>query len=103
MATFRSIEEIPYNRLRETINSAVTFLNREFKKCYMDPKGECAVTFGGELSLDEIRAFLININPEVARTADVFKTYPVTRSKDFDYIDGDTYIYTPDGINYREL
>lgn len=105
MATFRSIEGIPYYHLRETINSAVTFLDREFKKCYMDREGGCAITFGGEMPIDEIRAFLININPEVARTADsdVFKTYPVEMLKDFEYIAGDTYIYTPDGINYREL
>lgn len=105
MATFRSIEGIPYHHLRETINSAVTFLNREFKKCYMDKEGRCAITFGGTMPVDEIRAFLININPEVARTADseVFKTYPVEVFKDFGYSGDDTHIYTPEGLNYREL
>lgn len=90
MPIFRKIEEIPYNFLRESIINT----NKEFKKCYMDSEGGCAITFSGEMSEEEIC--------EVLRYFDPY-ALSIKMFEDFEYKNGDTIIFTPEGIDYREV
>ena len=90
MPIFKKIEEIPYNFLRETINN----IDKEFKKCYMDSEGGCAITFSREMSEEEICEVLRYFNP-YAISVEIFENY--------DYKNGDTIIFTPEGIDYREV
>lgn len=79
----------------------------EFNSLYMDPSGECAVTFFDELNDDQVKEIIQNFLPYDVNKEDIYPIYNV----DFGFIklhtkDGKrmaTKIYTPDDLDYRTL
>lgn len=99
MAIYRSIRELPTKFLRDIISAAGQFLKDwPFEELRMDSKGECAITFRGEMPEDAISALLVNLDPNLEEIE-----IPVEYNRDYDYIDGNTLVYTKDGYDYRTL
>lgn len=81
----------------------------KFRSIYMDKNGECAISYYGKLSKDEVKELMVNycypgidmcqdqINPEYL----LDYTYDVD-SRSMEESDFTT-IYTPDNVNYNYL
>jgi hypothetical protein len=73
----------------------------------MDKSGECAISYYGRLSEQEIKEVMINFcypgedksYDEIHPSYNKDYYYPYTDGTDEDY----TIIYTPDGLDYRTL
>lgn len=74
----------------EKLLKAISLVPSTFKKLYIAPNAECALTFEGELSESDIVNFFKNMG---------FKK-PVEYLVDYSYYRGTTDIYTLDGYNY---
>ena len=81
----------------------------KLRSLYMDPSGECAISYYGKLSEQEIKEVMINFcYPYEDKCYD--EIHPVYM-KDYTYDNGHhvngesnyTTIYTPDGTNYKTL
>lgn len=97
MAIYRTISEIPNGFLRDIIMSAERFLQVKFDRMRMTSDGECAITFKGHLTDRQIGTIVGNL--EKNPTGYVQPKMCVN----YDYLQDDTVIYTPDGIDYRKL
>ena len=77
------------------------------RSIYMDPTGECAISYYGHLSERDIKEVMINfcypdedkcydeIHPKLKKDF----VYSIHSNKEKDY----TQIYTPDGLDYRTI
>ena len=79
----------------------------KFRSLYMDKSGECAISYYGRLSEQEIKEVMINFcypgedksYDEIHPSYNKDYYYPYTDGTDEDY----TIIYTPKGLDYRTL
>ena len=79
-----------------------------FRSLYMDPSGECAISYYGYLTEEQIKEVMINYcYPYEDKCYD--EVYP-EKGVDYNYNELDdaagkpfTIIYTPDGFDYRTL
>lgn len=81
----------------------------KLRSLYMDKSGECAISYYGHLTEQEIKEVMINfcypledksyddIEPTVWRDYEYFIGNPSKKSLNY------TTIYTPDGLDYRTL
>ncbi|MBQ7429416.1 MAG: hypothetical protein IJV29_07080 [Butyrivibrio sp.] len=81
----------------------------KFRSLYMDKSGECAISYYGHLTEQQIKEVMINFcYPMEDKSYDAI--HP-TVWKDYEYMKGNssernpdyTTIYTPDGLDYRTL
>ena len=81
----------------------------KFRDLYMDKSGECAISYYGHLTAQQIKEVMINFcYPGEDKSYD--DIHPVVWN-DYEYMKGNssegkpdyTTIYTPDGLDYRTL
>jgi len=81
----------------------------KFRSLYMDNSGECAISYYGHLTEQQIKEVMINFcYPNEDKSYN--EIYP-TIWKDYEFMKGNpsegnpdyTTIYTPDGLDYRTL
>lgn len=81
----------------------------KFRSLYMDPTGECAISYYGHLTEQEIKEVMLNFcYPGEDKSYD--EIHP-TIWEDYEFMKGNfskgdpdyTTIYTPDGLDYRTL
>lgn len=81
----------------------------KFRSLYMDKSGECAISYYGHLTEQQIKEVMINFcYPLEDKSYD--EVHP-TVWKDYEFMKGNssegnpdyTTIYTPDGLDYRTL
>lgn len=79
------------------------------RSIYVDPSGECAISYWGDISLQDSATILQNYIPD---DVDINECYAMVKegpyrrwfkSEDSTHLNGYTQIYTPDGINYKTL
>jgi len=80
------------------------------RSIHVDPSGECAISYWGCLSLNDIATVIQNYWTEDILFADALKMTKSGKYHDWfedattrDHPNGFTQIYTPDGIDYRNL
>lgn len=79
----------------------------KLRSLYMDKSGECAISYYGRLTEQQIKEVMINFcypgedksYDEIHLSYNKDYYYPYTDGTDEDY----TIIYTPDGLDYRTL
>lgn len=97
---YTSIEEIKYPELHDAVLLASVLMknrcNSQLKSVYMDPNGECAITFSGKLSDDDIEQIKLQFTSPYADEITV-------SDEDYEYIPKEnvTRYYTPDGFDCR--
>lgn len=95
---FRNIQDIQYSFLKD----AATKLSKKFTlyRIYMDPRGGISITFEGKLSENSLKYIFTIINPWESKPND----YELS-ALDYSYSDDmqRTYVYSADGIDYRNL
>ena len=74
-----------------------TYAGYPMKSVYVDCDNECAVTFDGEMTELIIKEFFFSMNSNV--TCDL-EPEDVVYDEDYQYIDGNTVIYTKEGWKY---
>ena len=72
------------------LNKAIVAMNNKFISCYIDPIGGCCVSFKGEIPEKKIQKFFSFLG---ANTVAVY-------NYDYEYKNGNTYIFTKDGWKY---
>lgn len=81
-------------------------LGYKFHSLYIDPLGECAVKYKGELSERDVATILQQFYIEDISIHDIhperYKDWEVDYIKHTDKV-GFTTIYTPDGVNYKKI
>ena len=97
--TFTDYNAIPYPYLHD----AGYILSRRYnlESIYMDKRGELSITFKGKLSENAVKDILQNITPNDICKDDIALEYNLSHSYSDDM--QKTYVYSPDGIDYREL
>ena len=89
----------------DTLYDAVylTSLHFPFVSLYIDPNGECALTFKGELPEKEIQSFFFNMNPNINSDSKI-EDERIEYNLDYTYRNFGqgffTEIYTRDGWRY---
>lgn len=103
MAIYRTPEKIPYSFLKDAILTIDNFVEG-FTKIYMDPTGECAITYKGILSLMDITYIINQLDPYSDKKVTILDYSNTPKeSTDYEYFENSTTIYTKDGIDYRKL
>lgn len=89
---------IPYPFLHDA--ALVISKRYSLESIYMDKEGGICITLKGRLSDNAVKDILVNINPWDS-CADDYELSPL----DYSYSDDmqKTYVYSADGIDYREL
>ena len=95
------IKDIPYPFLHDAVLLMDKY-TEGFKKVYIDPDGGCAITLKGELTGEQIKRALCNLDPNITYKSSI-DDYKPECFRDFNYLKGDTLIYTKDNIDYRTL
>ena len=104
-ATSISDISIPYLHDAAKVLSYRTYANHKsvyrFRSLYIDSAGECSIDYLGKLNEDQIKEVMINFcyPGEDKSLSDINPRLGI----DYEYCDGFTEIYTPDGLDYREL
>lgn len=98
---YRHIEDIQYPFLHDAVFLMDKY-TEGFKKVYIDPDGGCAITLKGELTEEQIKRALFDLDPNITCESSI-DDYKPEYFRDFDYLKGDTLIYTKDNIDYRTL
>lgn len=102
MARITELNHISNDMLHDA--AYLTSLNYPFVSLYIDPNGECALTFKGELPEKEIQAFFFNMNPNINCDSKI-EDEKIEYNLDYTYRDCGkqgffTEIYTRDGWKY---
>ncbi len=96
---YTNYNKIPYPYLHD----AALVLSKRFSliSICMDKKGEVCLSFKGKLNEKEVKEVLKNINPFDSTDKD----YDLEYILDYSYSDDmqETYVYSTDGIDYRNL
>lgn len=81
----------------------------KFRSLYMDKSGECAISYYGKLTIDQIKEVMINfcyphedksydeLDPQYGIDYDYNNPHNADKKSEF------TTIFTPDGLNYNKL
>ena len=95
---YTDYKTIPYPYLHD----AALVLSKRFSltSICMDKKGELCLGFKGKLNENQVKEILKNLNPFDSTDED----YNLEYILDYSYSDDmqETYVYTPDGIDYRK-
>ena len=84
-------------------------IGHKLRSIYVDPNGECAISYWGDLSLIDRARVLQNYLPYDAPFEECYK---MAQNKNYTrwfsectakHPNGYTQLYTPDGIDYRKL
>ena len=81
----------------------------KLRSLYMDPSGECAVSYWGDISLMDSATILLNYLPYDAPYEECYKLAKECnyrrwyKGDDKEHPNGFTQFFTPDGIDYRNL
>lgn len=98
---YRHIEDIPYPFLHDAV-LLIDKYTEGFKEVYVDPNGECEITLKGELTGEQIKRVLCDLDPNVTCESSI-DDYKPEYLRDFDDLKRDTLIYTKKNIDYRTL
>lgn len=95
---YNNYNTIPYPFLHDA--ALVISKRYSLESIYMDKEGGICITLKGRLSDNAIKDILMNINPNDS-CMDDYELSPL----DYSYSDDmqKTYVYSADGIDYREL
>ena len=94
----RKLQEIANNSLYDAILLAES-RSFPFKSIYIDPNGECAITFKGHIPERIIQEFFFDINPNINCDSTI-DNEEVIYNVDFTYYNSTTEIYTREGWKY---
>lgn len=96
---YTNYNTIPYPFLHD--GAMVISLRHSLESVYMDKEGGVCLTIKGKLSEDAVKDILQNINPNDLCEDEMSLDYNL----DYSYSDDmqKTYVYSPDGIDYRNL
>ena len=94
----RKLEEITNAILHDAILIA-TLQGNNFNRVYIDKEGGCNIKFSNKMNIDDIKLFLVNLNPKEDKSLeDIYVQY----YKDYEFTDDDEcIIYAPDSFNYN--
>lgn len=98
---YRRIEDIPYPFLHDAVLLMDKY-TEGFKEVYVYPDGECEITLKGELTGEQIKRALCDLDPDVTCESSI-DNYKPEYFRDFNYFKGDTFIYTKENIDYKTL
>ena len=98
---YRHIEDIPYPFLHDAVLLMDKY-TEGFKEVGVDPNGGCAIILKGELTGEQIKRALFDLDPNVTCKSSI-DDYKPECFRDFNYLKGDTLIYTKENIDYRTL
>ena len=97
--TFTGYNTIPYPFLHDA--ALVISKKYSLESIYMDKEGGICITLQGKLSDNAVKDILQNITPNDICKDDIVLEYNLSHSYSDDM--QKTYVYSPDGIDYREL
>lgn len=95
------IEDIPYPFLHDAMLLMDKY-TEGFKEVYINTDGGCTITLKGELTGEQIKRALCDLDPNVTCKSSI-DDYKPECFRDFNYLKGDTLIYTKENIDYRTL
>ena len=79
----------------------------KLRSLYMDKDGECAVSFYGKLTEEQVKNILIQFYLDDVLLDDIhpeyYKDYKYENRRNANGEEGFTQIFTPDGIDYRTM
>jgi hypothetical protein len=98
MIIIKDIEKIENPILHDAV-LILEYAGNTFNRLYIDPNGECTITFKGKLSEDDIKLFFCNMNSEVSEYTSI-DDEEIEYYTDYCYLRNRTEIYTKDGFKY---
>ena len=82
-------------------------IGHKLRSIYMDPSGECAISYWGDLSLEQRARVLQNYLPD---DVPYEECYQMVQDRNYcqwifdkNHPNGYTMFYTPDGLDYKHL
>lgn len=94
----RNLEKITNALLHDAILIA-TLQGNNFNRIYIDNEGGCNIKFSNKMNIDDIKLFLINLNPYENKSLEDFD---VQYYEDYEFTDDDEcIIYAPNSFNYN--
>ena len=101
--TWNRCKDIPYKFLRESLTEL--FDKKEFSgkyiSCYMDREGGIALKISGELPEESIKTVLHAISPDKSSSSPDAQI--AIHLRDWDYLGGNTLIFSRPWVDYRRL
>ena len=98
---YNHIEDIPYPFLHDAVLLMDKY-TEGFKEVSVNPNGGCTITLKGELTGEQIKRALCDLDPNITCESSI-DDYKPKCFRDFNYLKGDTLIYTKKNIDYRTL
>ena len=92
------LEEITNSTLHDAILIA-TWQGNNFNRVYIDNEGGCNIKFSNKMNIDNIKLFLINLNPKEDKS---LEDIDVQYYENYEFTDNnECIIYAPDSFNYN--
>lgn len=98
MIIVNDIEKVENPILHDAI-LILEYAGNTFNSLYIDPNGECAVNFKGQISEDDIKLFFCNMNSNISEDTSI-DDEKIEYGTDFYYFPKHTEIYTRDNFKY---
>ena len=103
MAIYTNVEEIPYPFLHDACFLMDKY-TEGFSKVRVTKEGECCITLNGILDDDKLKRVLMELDHNVTSESTLDDYTPLMyENYDYSYDNKQTYIYTPEGVDYRNF